>query len=324
MKNLCVTIAVLFIVPFGISSCFLTSSEDESSEISSSSIAESSEELSNTNNQSSGHGAESPPSGGLSSSDEQDEGSESSDEGGEDTISSTPEDVSTGVSSGDFIEESSFEKYVGFMEQAGVCRGKPVYASHFVNFNLTVYDHDAGSDFGGGNGADQLRQGMVEDALGANGLPVFKKNFWNNKHIEEWWTEAEFPKVETTIQFVHMGDGIYSHFDNSFFPLDDESAQEGDDGLNYYFAAHMSNEFVYDGLGSRVFSFSGDDDVFVYVNGRLVIDMGGPHTSINDEFTLGEVLDAQGVKEGEIVTLDFFIAERQKSGSSVGIAMDMS
>jgi fibro-slime domain-containing protein len=64
--------------------------------------------------------------------------------------------------------------------------------------------------------------------------------------------------------------------------------------------------------GGEVFSFSGDDDVYVYINRNLAIDLGGVHgpeqLSVN--------LDTLGLTIGQDYSLDVFQAERHTVGST--------
>ena len=73
--------------------------------------------------------------------------------------------------------------------------------------------------------------------------------------------------------------------------------------------SQLVSKFVYE--PGQVFTFIGDDDVWVYVDGDLVVDIGGLHPTV--EATIE--LDTLGLAPGETHTLDVFHAERCASGS---------
>ncbi|MGL1934523.1 MAG: fibro-slime domain-containing protein [Fibrobacterales bacterium] len=205
-----------------------------------------------------------------------------------------------------------------------MCDGETLVLNRFEKFTMTIYDHDQNSDFGAAMGADMLRQGMVTNKLSSEKRPVFKENLHTNKNIGQWWSEEMAVSVtEVELPFAKVGEATYTFRDLDFFPLDDMSAKEGDSGLNYYFAGHLQWRFDYDGQRGQFFSISTSDDGFVYINGNLILDIGGVHTPIEDNFTLDTELDKLGIHEGETITIDFFIAERQKSGSQAIIEITM-
>jgi fibro-slime domain-containing protein len=101
-----------------------------------------------------------------------------------------------------------------------------------------------------------------------------------------------------------------------FFPIDDGSANatafgNQGDGHNYSFTAEAHTKFTY--TGGETFDYRGDDDVFVFINRKLVINLGGIHDP-----ELGHVkLDDLGLTPCSSYELDFFFAERHKGGSNV-------
>ncbi len=74
-----------------------------------------------------------------------------------------------------------------------------------------------------------------------------------------------------------------------------------DEGINYYFGMEMSAQFIqtkngyYDNKPVR-YEFTGDDDLWVYIDGVLVLDMGGCHDARSGyiDFSTGEVY-VQGI-----------------------------
>ena len=68
-----------------------------------------------------------------------------------------------------------------------------------------------------------------------------------------------------------------------------------------------------------MFTFRGDDDVFVYINGQLVIDLGGVHGAIEQVVELNRL----NLTDGETYDLKFFFAERHRTQSNFKITTNL-
>lgn len=106
-----------------------------------------------------------------------------------------------------------------------------------------------------------------------------------------------------------------------FFPI--EHQLYGNPGLspdrNFHFTFELHTEFTYHADQNQVFTFRGDDDVWVFINDKLVIDLGGVHGAIEQVVELNRL----GLTDGETYTLDFFFAERHTTQSNFKITTNL-
>ncbi|MEY3142675.1 MAG: hypothetical protein RLY21_1168 [Planctomycetota bacterium] len=77
---------------------------------------------------------------------------------------------------------------------------------------------------------------------------------------------------------------------------------------NYHFTLELSLEFTYRRGTGQAFSFSSDDDLWAFIDGKLAIDLGGMHGSLTQIVEL----DRLGLEEGKTYPMKVFYAERRR------------
>lgn len=115
--------------------------------------------------------------------------------------------------------------------------------------------------------------------------------------------DLEFEKTGDTYALTKvLNSAGTSTADNmsSFFPLDTAESNKSDNGFgsghNYYFGMRYDVDFkLGDYVGPLNYSFSGDDDMWVLLDGQVVLDIGGIHDAISRDVNLWDKL---GLSEG--------------------------
>jgi fibro-slime domain-containing protein len=73
--------------------------------------------------------------------------------------------------------------------------------------------------------------------------------------------------------------------------------------------------------GGESLTFSGDDDVWIFVNRRLALDLGGMHTRLERTLTLDQSAAALGLTVGKLYEIALFQAERHSTGSNFKLTL---
>lgn len=122
---------------------------------------------------------------------------------------------------------------------------------------------------------------------------------------------------------INCGDGSAATCKNlgGFFPINGLGfGNYSTFGKNFHFTSEVRYPFTY--AGGETLSFSGDDDVFVYVNGRKVVDLGGVHNAAPGSVTLSATTTTVptatpvGLVVGNTYEIVVFQAERNTTGSN--------
>ncbi|MDB4940949.1 MAG: hypothetical protein JWP97_483 [Labilithrix sp.] len=183
---------------------------------------------------------------------------------------------------------------------------------------------------------DVVAKGLVQSALDAQGKPQFlsSKGSGTLPIIESattfgsWYRDTAYSKkyVSKLTLTRNPADGSYSFDNASFFPLDGvasvwpETQSDGTKQRNFLFTSELRIPFKFN--GGETLTFRGDDDVWVYVNGQLVVDLGGVKNSRTDSVTLDPTKAAAlGLTPGGMYEFVVFQAERNPTLSSYRLTL---
>ncbi len=95
-------------------------------------------------------------------------------------------------------------------------------------------------------------------------------------------------------------------------------------GNNYNYVMHSGGRFVYHAADNLVFMFTGDDDVYLYLNHRLALDLGGAHTAYSDYVFVNDVAEELGLEEGGVYNFDFYYMERHTTESELKVVTNIN
>jgi len=126
---------------------------------------------------------------------------------------------------------------------------------------------------------------------------------------------------ETNVQIPLTVNGTTLVYDDADFHPIDATFGFGSEGFelngipkNWHFTTEARVAFRY--KGGEVFTFRGDDDIWVFINHKLTIDLGGLHGPEQGSVDLDQRASELGLMMGGVYDLQVFHAERNYSGSN--------
>lgn len=150
--------------------------------------------------------------------------------------------------------------------------------------------------------------------------------------------EAGYSGTKKDVRYDQESGTIYNGTnggdESGFYPLENlgyeqpglltATSKVNNGAKNGGFTLRGESQFVYNKDSKLYFTFTGDDDVYMYINGVLALDLGGAHGRNSKTVNLND-LDATkyGLKEGQVATFTFFYMERCSDASTFGIKTNM-
>ncbi|KAM9956632.1 hypothetical protein ACTFIR_003358 [Dictyostelium discoideum] len=219
--------------------------------------------------------------------------------------------------------------------------------STHLDVDITIYDQLPlyNNNFEPETGS--LTKNLVQATLGTDGLPVlnsysnltytnkngriyspdlFKYFFAPNQISNTTFNCGRNFPIKKQLKLLRTSSGNYIYDNDFFFPIDYEGFDsdpanriyKDDESTNktyhnYHFCFQFDNRFLF--KGNETFKFTGDDDVWVYINKQLVVDLGGTHPAASSSVDLSTL----GLTIGKVYQFNFFYCERHTSRSTIRI-----
>jgi fibro-slime domain-containing protein len=203
------------------------------------------------------------------------------------------------------------------------CGGLPAKIRDFKFHSPSDFEDPEGN-------SDYSYPGLVKVDLGGDGTPVYapagpvRPHTSGANNFQLWYHDVAGMNqaLSYTIPLTTDARGVSSFSSSAFFPIDgmgfgNEGVDTSGQPHNFSFTTEIHTSFVY--RAGDVFTFTGDDDLWLFINHKLAIDLGGLHPPLTGTVDLDARAAELGITIGNTYPMDIFHAERHTAASNFHI-----
>lgn len=157
---------------------------------------------------------------------------------------------------------------------------------------------------------DDGRPQYAHEAAGGSATTTGKANF------DQWFRDVAGinTSIPMSLTLTEIEPGFWQYRNNNFFPIDNKGFGNQGNNHNFHFTLETHLKFYY--VPGGIFTFRGDDDVFLFINGKLAVDIGGVHSAIEKTISLDDIADVLEIEPYHTYSFDLFFAERHTTESN--------
>jgi fibro-slime domain-containing protein len=199
------------------------------------------------------------------------------------------------------------------------------------DFQSSHADFERGLSFGSLLfGSDVGEKGLTRPAL-VMGYPAYAHmglspgdQVEGPSSFRQWYVDEPGvnQRFEIVLDLTEDRPGHFVYDSDAFFPIDNMGFGNEGNAHNYHFTTELRTEVTY--TGGEVFTFRGDDDLWMFINDQLVIDLGGAHSPLEASVSLDAEATRLGLVRGETYPMAIFHAERHTTGSNYRIETNIT
>jgi len=173
--------------------------------------------------------------------------------------------------------------------------------------------------------------------LGVTAACPYDQQLTGRASFDQWFRDTANVNVAipSALLLGRLANGsfVYDSGNRGFYPIDNQgwiaSGREDvaiadpviNDGRAHNFGFTTEIHYFFQYRGGESLVFSGDDDVWIFVNRRLALDLGGLHTRTERTLAVDQNAAAFGLTVGGLYEIALFHAERHSTGSNFKLTL---